>query len=94
MRIYKYPLKVVSEQELSLPAGAKILSCKSQNDAPTIWALVDGNATSNEKYKVQVIGTGHDAKRIIGSEFLDTFFVEQDTESPLVFHVFISKESL
>jgi hypothetical protein len=39
--IYKYPLKFVNYQFISLPVNHKFLKIDNQNDVVTLWALVE-----------------------------------------------------
>jgi hypothetical protein len=57
-KIFKYPLKVVDEQVLSLPLGAKILCVQSQLGEPKLWALVDPDAPQENRV-IRTHGTGH-----------------------------------
>ena len=60
-KIFKFPLKLVDEQEISMPAKRQILSVQVQREAITIWALVipDG---PYERVKVEIYGTGAEMK--------------------------------
>lgn len=46
MKIFKYPLRTVPEQDIEMPKGAAVLSLQVQpdsrgSDTPQVWALVD-----------------------------------------------------
>ena len=56
--VYKYPVPVADAVRLNMPVGAKILTVQSQNDTPTLWALVDPDAPLESRV-FRVIGTGH-----------------------------------
>lgn len=56
--IYKYPLHIVAEQIIDLPA-AYVLTLQVQHNKPTLWCAV---LTGTSTYKVRFfcVGTGHD----------------------------------
>lgn len=83
MKIYKYGLKIIDEQALELPVGARILTLKTQNDLPFIWATVDPDAKL-EKRNFYTYGTGHALPNDMSMMmYLGTYIVPN-----LVFHVF------
>lgn len=60
MKIFKYTLKIVDEQEVEMPKGAIILDVQEQNMGfLSLWAIVDPEAEV-EKRKFEVIGTGNE----------------------------------
>ena len=56
--IYKYPLKVLDEQEVMMPKGARILAVQTQREAPCLWAEVELGAELQLRI-IEVFGTGH-----------------------------------
>lgn len=78
--VYKYPLEITDEQELEIPAGAKILSVQFQGGQLCLWAEV------NPKHEmvrliIDIEGTGHPLhpkRKYIGT-------VQQ---GPFVWHVY------
>jgi len=58
MEVWKHRLKVVEEQTIMLPKGAKFISLMMQDMAPTIWSLVDPFEALVEPHVVHCIGTG------------------------------------
>ena len=82
--IWKYPLLVVSQQRIMMPAQAQILSAQIQQGKPMLWVLVNPR---NEKVEriVSVYGTGHVHDRDSFGTFIDTF---QMQNGELIFHVF------
>lgn len=56
MSIWKFPLKV-GANVLTMPVGADLLHVHAQNDEPTLWALVDPDAPTEQRL-VHVFGTG------------------------------------
>ena len=82
--IYKYKLSVQDQQEIHIPAGAKLLSAQMQDGAPCLWALVNtGNPL--EEVVIRMYGTGHEVTNPGTLEFIGTF---QYVEYGLVYHVF------
>jgi hypothetical protein len=81
--VFKYPLRLIDTQDVSMPDDAEILCVQIQNEVPTIWAKVDDeNGPVTRKFRIA--GTGHDLK---GDElaYIGTF---QLHAGALVFHVF------
>ena len=84
MRIWKYQLNVIDEQQLFLPADAKILTVQTQRGTPCLWALVNEENTAKELRKIAIYGTGNPIPDDPG-EYIATF---QMHGGDLVFHVF------
>ena len=84
MRIWKYQLNVIDEQQLFLPADAKILTVQTQRGTPCLWALVNEENTAKELRKIAIYGTGNPIPDDPG-EYIATF---QMHNGDLVFHVF------
>jgi len=83
MKIFKYGLKIIDEQVLELPIGSKILTLKTQNDLPFIWATVEPDAKT-EKRTFYTYGTGHQLPADMSMHcYIGTYIVPN-----LVFHVF------
>ena len=80
--VYKYPVILEDNWEMSMPRGAKILSVGVQNGEPFMWAAVETDNMSQRKY-FRTAGTGHEIKGIL--KFVGTFHLE---DLGLVFHVF------
>jgi hypothetical protein len=55
--IWKYALPF-SAVEVQLPAGTRVLTMQNQGGVPTLWALVDPDA-SPVRRRFVVCGTGH-----------------------------------
>lgn len=81
--IYKYELKEIDVNKLSMPEDAQILCVQTQKGIPYIWALVDDKKEVKSKF-IMTIGTGHpmpdNPKKYIGTYQL--------FEGDLVYHVF------
>lgn len=87
--VYKYPLEVADEQELTLPAFAKILCVKDQHNDLVLYALVNTDAELLDKYKIYIRGTGHPINFPPAADYLDTVVM---FGGKLVWHIFIREE--
>lgn len=85
MKIYKYPLKIVDQQYVTMPRGARVLSIGEQRGQMQMWALVDEIAQPVSRLVV-IHGTGHPAGDVAGMEFIGTFMMDGGS---LVFHAFV-----
>lgn len=90
--IWKYEIKVATNQIISLGQGAEILCVQTQNDIPYIWVLVVPDA----KFDIRLLimhGTGHPIIQTEGMEekYIGTFQLKGGL---LVYHLFeqISKK--
>lgn len=83
--IFKYPFKVQDKITIVLPKDAEILTVQTQRDNPCIWALVDPNNKTEERY-FEIFGTGHEVYEDMGIErrYINTF----QMQSGLVWHLF------
>lgn len=82
-RIWKWPLQIVEQQILMMPAFAEVLTVQMQGNQPHLWALVD------EREKVEartfaIYGTGHPVPDFAGA-YIATI---QTVGGNLVWHVF------
>jgi ACT domain-containing protein len=82
--IYKYVLKQVLFQTVSMPKHAKILTVQMQREDICIWALVDKEEERTEERRIKIVGTGHEIHTDIGT-YIGT--IQMDNGS-LVWHVF------
>lgn len=55
--IYKYPLAVVEDQNILMPAGAKVLHVAEQHGVLTLWARVNTD-NPDEFHTILIRGTG------------------------------------
>lgn len=71
--IWKFPIPVIiDEQDITMPAGAKILSCKVQNGVITLWARVYTHHQT-ETRRVYIVGTGNPMESVpVTAEFIDS----------------------
>lgn len=84
MRIWKYRLNIIDEQQLFLPVDAKILTVQTQHGTCCLWTLVNEENTAKEFRKIAIYGTGNPLPDNPG-EYIGTF---QMHGGDLVFHVF------
>ena len=84
--IWKFPLTVDKSQVLTLPIGYKILTVKTQNNIPTLWAGL--NSSSNEMVNVEIVThtTGAVINAGQGLEYIDTYMLD---DGEFVGHVFV-----
>jgi DNA-directed RNA polymerase subunit RPC12/RpoP len=93
-KIFKYPLTIDDEIEISMPEGSNILTVQTQavkpipgidylTETPCIWAIVDPDAPLTTR-RLCIRGTGHAFKGNEG-KYIGTF---QTDNVALVFHVF------
>jgi hypothetical protein len=81
--IHKFNVYPTEERHVEMPAGAQLLSVKSQNDIPQLWALVNTDRPMAKRL-ILARGTGHDCTDLPGT-FIDTVVIHDDS---LVFHYF------
>jgi hypothetical protein len=81
--IWKFPLKIVDDQPIEVPVGAKLLYAQIQFGECCLWALCDPSAP-RETRRIAIYRTGHEIPNDPG-EYLATF---QMRDGELVFHVF------
>ena len=84
--IHKYPLKGVATQNITTPAGPKLLHLAVQNGVPCLWFLVDPGREYEVEWQIRVYGTG---EIVPDFESLNTFFgTILLHDGALVYHVF------
>lgn len=83
--IYKYPVHLVSAQQVILPKSATILSTGLQQDSPVIWCLVEEKVTELEAVELMLIPTG---KAFSEKENSPIFIGTLQLSNGLVFHLF------
>ena len=85
-RVYKYPLSILDEQRLTLPAKSSVLSVCEQEGNIMLYALIEDNQPNTEEWIIRIAGTGHEiADAWIGKDFVGAVKLADDA---LVFHVF------
>lgn len=80
-KIFKYPLRMVDKQLITMPSRAKILSAKSQGGQLCLWAEVRTELKEGHKI-IAVYGTGNPMPDEPG-KFIDTVVMD-----PFVWHVY------
>ena len=59
--VYKYPIKLVDEQFISMPVDSEIIHVSlDPKGEPCIWAIVNTKARFSINMPIYVRGTGHD----------------------------------
>jgi len=82
-RVFNYPLVLKQQQEIEMPAGAKILSVGLQSGTIQLWALED-DSMEHATVFIELYGTGHSIPTGPGQkEFIGTV-----TNGSLVWHIF------
>jgi hypothetical protein len=76
-RVYKYPVPIVDEIVVNMPAGAAIVHVGHQHHMLVLWADVDDSAP-NEPRSFSIRGTGHEVDP--GARYVDT--VQMPTGDP------------
>lgn len=80
--ICKFPLVLTDMQEITVPAGAQLLTVQLQDETPCLWALVDGYAGLTETRTIEIHGTGNPILSGL-RQYVATF-----QQPPFVWHVF------
>lgn len=75
--IYKYQLAVVSEQQIVMPLGAKILSVQAQRDTMCIWAMINPREEETQERTFFVEGTGQEFDLLPNMVFIGICQVSQ-----------------
>lgn len=85
--IYKYLAGPPGEFTVTMPKGAKVLSCHNQRETPYMWAVADPDEpVERRRFYLAGTGTGHpleynpDYLRFIGTALF--------AEGTLVYHLF------
>lgn len=82
MKIWKYELKLVDRQAVSMPIGATILSVANQRGNLCLWAKVNPRHNHPTNRIIQIVETGNpipnEEMTFIGTVVID----------PFVWHVF------
>lgn len=86
LRVFKYPLQIVSDQRIELPKGATILHAGDQGGTLCLWTMVDETAPVVQRH-IAIYGTGH----VIPIDVEPTHYVGTvmyGANGGLVWHVF------
>ena len=77
--IFKYELAVEKEQRILMPAFSKILSIKTQNNNPFLWAMIDrNNQLVYRKFITYVTGKDMDSDNR-KLKYIDTYLIDNDS---------------
>ena len=57
-QIWKFPLKIADEQNVAMPAGARILTVHLLGDRLCLWAIVDPDAAPQPR-RILIVETEH-----------------------------------
>ena len=82
MVIWKAELGLKRGQKVSMPKGARVLSCGLQYGVPCIWFLCN-SSNETEKREFSVYGTGHEFELSDSMTFIGTVL-----QPPFVWHVY------
>lgn len=82
--IWKFDIPFQDEFTLQMPMGAELLTIQTQHNFPKIWAIVEPNATVDNR-TFRTIGTGHFMPEGKIGIYIGTYQIHQ---GDLVFHVF------
>ena len=87
--VFKYPLKVEDETEVTMAWGALILAVQWQGSSPCIWALIDPTEKETVVRKFHVAGTGATIEWKLNMVHVGTVQASHKLFSgDMVFHVF------
>lgn len=83
-KIYKYPLEIVDEQIVNVPAGAILLTVQVVNNEICLYAIVDESQPLKQRL-INIYGTGQpiDDEIYLKSRYIDTVIHGQ-----YVWHIF------
>lgn len=81
--IWKFPIRILDEQTIVMPAGAKILFGAVQHGIPNVWAEVDIYAPQVER-TIRIYGTGWQLPDAPG-RYIGTFMMYDGYE---VYHAY------
>lgn len=84
-KVFKFPLKIEEdEQDIMMPAGAKVLTVQVQSGVPCLWAECNPDAECVSRTFL-IRGTGHPIDDGIEKEYIGTIQLHGGS---LVLHVF------
>jgi len=85
--IYKFPIEVKDDFQLTLPKNSQILCVQTQGENPCMWVLIDKDEKEAEVRHFSIFGTGHPLA-LLDYKYIGTF---QLFTGSLVFHLFEKK---
>lgn len=84
--IYKYPLRIVDKQPLTLPKGAQPLTVAIVANELVLYAQVDPLEQTKYQHTVRIFGTGHPIEETAG-RYIGTGVMSDG----LVWHVYLTE---
>lgn len=81
MRIFKYNLQIIDDQNIHMPKHSDILTVQNQNGRLTIWTLAEDNHLVMRRIKI--VGTGNTIDVALG-KYIGTVQMDHG----FVWHVF------
>lgn len=85
-KVFKYQLKIQTEQEIELPLHSRVLSVKNQRNSIVLYAEVREDIKETKKIKVFLVCTG-DRVPSEATLFLDTILLN---DGIYVLHVYLN----
>ena len=82
--IYKFPIEVIDDSQITLPKNAEILCVQMQDGNPYIWVMIDKGEKKAEVRHFCLFGTGHPFA-LLDYKYIGSF---QMYAGSLVFHLF------
>ncbi len=82
--IWKFPVQVTDEQQVSMPSSAKIRHVAVQGDIACLWAEVDVSAPQMGERTIRIYGTGHPMPENPG-DYIGSFMLH---DGALVLHAY------
>lgn len=82
--IWKFPVQVTDEQQVSMPFSAKIRYVAAQGDIACLWAEVDSSSPKMRERTIRIYGTGHPMPEDPGA-YIGSFMLQGGA---LVFHAY------
>lgn len=91
-RIFKFPLELSKSESfqdcalvtVQMPSEAKILTVKTQDNTPCLWAEVEPLEDSYPR-EFLLIGTGYDVPEDVETKYLDTVAIHNER---VVLHIY------
>ena len=85
--VWKFPLNYLGQYSLEVPLGAEFIHFDMQGGAPTVWALVNSD-NSTQRRLLRVAGTGYRLSADHDHNHIGSCI---DTNTGLVWHLFEEK---
>lgn len=87
--VWKFPLEITDEQDVTMPEGAEILCVQMQGETPCLWARLHAPSAEGsvpDCHRIRIVGTGHS----IPDDALPLSYIGtvQSFGGSLIWHVF------